>query len=85
MYQYTTEKAFTLESMPELILDPDTALGLSDQYTGRVESTEESVPKEEKPYIVKVLSCKYNMRVPFDTRMGLKKIIALKSKLKERK
>lgn len=75
MYHTTEEEDDFLswfEPCP-LEIDPEKELGLPDQHTGSVKSTEVSVPKEKKPYIVQVLLYLYYMRVPFDTRMGLKK------------
>ena len=78
MYQYRTQEEFTLISDPTLVIDPERArlkaLGLPYQHIGKVDSTEEISTKYEKPSIVQKLKYLYNMRVPFDTRMGLKKI-----------
>ena len=45
-----------------------------DNTISKVKDVKTSAPKNTKPYIVQVLSYLYNMRIPFDTRMGLKKI-----------
>ena len=78
MYQYTAKEEFILDSDPTLIIDPEKArlkaLGLPYQHIGKVESEEVSKSKEEKPNFIQKLSYLYNMRIPFDRRMGLKKM-----------